>query len=363
MGEGLKNPPRFMIKNIDIDLQYQPYLETPPLAPEQLQAHATSNDSGTMIHWKEKWISNTRANKEFFQSFGPRSLGQLHNINQHRPAIIIGSGPSLKLSLPDLKLNQELEKPILTISCLHNFGYFQDEGVKVDYYLSLDSGEVVIKDISEGRNEADYWDQTKDKKLIAYTGSHPDLFKKWQGEIYLFNTLIPDESIRKDIKEIEHFTNYVSSGGNALGACMYVAKEYFGSPTIMFVGADFCFSYDNQFHSYKTGYDQPSGIVMHPDVFGIPRKAWPSYLNFKFWFDRIAMTIPGNYINCSFGLLGSYLGGNIRHFQYMSLETAMVPYVASERLTLVDNKTNETTKLKLNDFYKNTQNPIDLVFY
>lgn len=352
-----------MIKNIDIDLIYQPFLQAPPMAPEQLQQQATSNDSGTMSYWGETWIKQTKANKEFFTNFGDRSISKLYGINQHKPAIIIGSGPSLKYAIRDLKINQNLANPLLTISCLHNFGYFQDEGVKVDYYLSLDSGEVVIKDMSEGRNQEDYWEDTKDKKLLAYVGSHPDLFKKWQGEIYLFNTLLPSGELREQIDGVEKFTSYISSGGNALGACMYIAKEYMGSPTIMFVGADFCFSWDNQFHSYKTSYDELGQIVIHPDVFGIPRKTWTSYLNFKFWFDKVAMMVPGTYINCSFGLLGSYLGGNIKHFQYASLETAMAQYIQTEQVTIISNATNEKSTLYLKDFYKDTQNPDGTVFY
>lgn len=353
-----------MMKNIDIDLMYQQALDAPPITPEQMQANAQSNDSQTMNHWRETWLENTRKNKEFLGSFAQHSIGQLQGINRHGPAIIIGSGPSLKDSIKDLKLNQAMKHPLTTISCLHNFGYFQDEGVKIDYFLSLDSGEIIFKDIYEGRNQTaeEYWAMTADKTLLAYVGSPPELFQKWQGKIYVFNTLVPDEGIRKSLDAIERFTHYVGCGGNALGACLYIAKIVFGSAKILFVGADFCFSYDNQFHSYKTSYDTLGGIVLHPDVFGIPRKTWMSYLNFKFWFDRVAITIPGEYVNCSYGLLGAYLGGNIRHFQYMSLETALVPYQLAEEVLLMNDKGDKTI-VDLKEYYNNPQGLMDLVIF
>ena len=354
-----------MIKNISIDLIYQPFIDHPPYSPDQLQNFATSNDKQTVEHWRDKWVSFYENNHKAFGPFGDRAVGKLANINQYKPAIVIGSGPSLQESLSGLRKNQELQKPLLTISCLHNFGYFQDEDIKIDYYLSLDSGDSVLKDIFEGRKQQDYWDKTKGQKLLAYVGSPPELLSKWQGEIYFFNLMTPDEKIQKAHESIEKFTNYVSCGGNALGACMYIAKCIMGSPTIMYVGADFCFGYDNVFHSYKTGYDETGkgGWILTPDVYGIPRKTWQSYLNFKYWFDKQAMTIPGEWISCSFGTLGAYLGGNLRHYKYMPLEIALVPYINTEKVEVIDYLQNKKFDLDVREFYNNPKHDTNVVFF
>jgi hypothetical protein len=352
-----------MLKTIDIDLSLQPFLDQPPLAPEQLQEKAVSNDAHTIGHWRETWIGNYKKNKEHFGSFAQKSIGKLYNTNQHKPAIIIGSGPSLKDALKGLRMNQELKNPLLTISCLHNFGLFQDEGIKIDYYLSLDAGSIVMKDISEGRKESPeyYWEKSKDAKLLAYAASDPKLFKNWQGEVNIFNAVIPDMSVQKELDDIEKFSHCVSSGGNALGACLFMAKGIFGSSTIMLVGADFCFSYDNTFHSYKTSYDTLGGVVLHPDIFGIPRKTWPSYLNFKFWFDKVAMMVGGEWISCSQGILGSYMGGNLRHFKYIPLEFALEPFIMTEKVNLIGN--NEKIPLDLGEFYQNPSHPYNVAYF
>lgn len=361
-----------MLKNIEIDLTYQPYIDQPPHSVDQLHEKACTSDKTTVDHWRETWLTNYKAAKDNFGSFQDKAMGQLYGINKHKPAIVIGSGPSLSGAIPALKRNAALDSPITTISCLHNFGYFEDEGVHADYYLSLDSGGVVIDDVSESRNKDGnfYWEATKGKTLLAYISSDPRLWDLWQGDIYLFNCLVPDPGIREEYEKVEKMTHYVSSGGNALGGCMYVAKAVMGSAKIIYVGADFCFSYNNQFHAYKTHYDTPGNVVLHSDVYGIPRKTWPSYLNFKFWFDKIAMTVPGEWVNASEGLLGAYLGGNLRHFQYMDLDMALVPYKISETVTQVDtelkgNKYEESgrTALNLKEYFGTSQYEKDLTLF
>lgn len=352
-----------MLKNINIDLIYQPLINEPPLTVDQLHANSCAADGATIEHWEQTWYKNIRANKERLGSFADYSIGKLFNKNKYKPAIVIGSGPSLGESLEGLKLNQSLQEPLLTVSCLHNFGYLLDNGIKADYYLSLDAGEIVLSDVYEGREHPPehYWEQTAGSTLLAYTGSDPRLLENWKGPIYVFNSLIPSQRVRDAVDAIEKFTHYVSSGGNALGACMYVAKAIMGSPTIMYVGADFCFSYENKFHSYSTHYDNLGHYVMHPDVFGMPRKTWQSYLNFKYWFDKIAMVVPGEWINCSYGLLGSYLGGNIRHFKYMPLETAIVPYKNAEYVNIVKDETK--SKLDLAEFFGDTAYSENIVLF
>lgn len=359
-----------MLKTINIDLLYQPSIDAPPPQLGDLYEHACSGDGVTVDAWKEIWIKNMKANKEHFGSFASKTIGKLYKSNAQKPAIVIGSGPSLKDSIVALKENAEAKSKVLTISCLHNFGYFEDEGFHADYYLSLDSGPIVMKDVSEGRKlpAEEYWAKTKGKTLLAYVASDPELFKLWQGDVYLFNCLIPDLETKEALNAIEKFSHYVSCGGNALGGCMYVAKAIMGSDAIHYVGADFCFDYDNTFHSYSTHYDQPGAYVVHPDCFGVPRKSWRSYMNFKFFFDHIAMTIPGRWINCSGGVLGAYPSGNLKHFEYRSLENAMDMYRMNERVFLesreeATGKVLDKKRIDLEELFQNAEHEFDLVLF
>ena len=104
-----------MIKNIDIDLLYQPLIEAPPVSSQELYGRAASGDQATMKNWRDIWISHTQANKEKFKSFADQFIGKLYEINKNKPAIILGSGPSLKTALPALKKNAAMKTPMLTV--------------------------------------------------------------------------------------------------------------------------------------------------------------------------------------------------------------------------------------------------------
>jgi len=334
-----------MLRNLDIDLVYQPLIEGPPPREGDIHKRSCIADDTTVSHWRDTWIKNYKACVDKYGNLGEHSMGRLYGSNMHKPAIVIGSGPSLKHSIEALKQNAKEANPILTISCLHNFGYFEDEGFHADYYLTIDSGKIVLDDVIEGRLQPKefYWEKTKGKKLLACALTDPEVLERWQGEVWLFNALIPDDSYRAEIDKIQRFAHYISCGGNALGACMYAAKVFMGSDTIHYVGADFCFDYNNQFHSYKTHYDDIGQYMIAPDVFGMKRKTWLSYLNFKFWFDWVACNIPGRWVNCSEGLLGAYLEGNIKQFTYMPLKDALLPFQMTDRVYLqeFDAATNE----------------------
>lgn len=359
-----------MLRNIEIDLVYQPLIDGPPPREGDLHQRSCTSDNTTITHWRETWLKHYKATNDRFGDFSEKSIGNIYNANQYKGAIVCGSGPSLKHSIEALKDNAKEEKPLLTISCLHNFGFFEDEGFHADYYLTVDSGKIVLDDIDEGRtlSKGSYWEKTKGKKLLACVLTDPEVFDKWQGEIILFNCLIPDDGIKDEFDKIQRFSHFVSTGGNALGACFYVAKAIMGSDVVHFVGADFCFDHNNTFHSYKTHYDQIGQYVLWPDVFGIKRKTWGSYLNFKFWFDWVACNIPGRYVNCSEGLLGSYLEGNIRQFQYLSLKEALIPYQMTDRVywRSFDAKTNAVLgqdEIKLKEVFKDSKYEKNIVLF
>ena len=301
-------------------LEYQPYLEAPPIRPKDLFNKATESDDATINSWRDTWIKNIKENKKEFGSFADRSIGQFFNSNKGKPCIIIGSGPSLKNNVKDLKDKRD----ILSVSCLHNYHFLEDNGVPADFYITLDAGQVVIEEVFEGgqKDEEYYWESTKGKKLLAYIGSPTNLLKKWQGEIYFFNAPIPDEGLLKEMDAVELFNVFISNGGNVLGACLYFAKSFLGSQVIAFMGADFCFSYEKKFHPWDSKYDKKLGQTLRAvDVFGNTVHTWQSYHNFKGWFEYVAMSIPGIYFNCSEGgTLGAYYGGNLRSLIQMPLK-------------------------------------------
>lgn len=323
-----------MVRYATVELEFQPTMtENPP--QDQLWKQATSNDGQTVAFWHDVWLSQFKANKETYGDFSEHSCGKFFNLFKGRPAICAGSGPSLKVNADKLKDRGDI--PL--ISCLHNFHYFEDRGIIPDFYVTLDAGIVTLEEVSEGgsREPDDYWNITKDRTLIAYAGSHPELLAKWQGPIYFYNAPIPDEKLNKAIEDVERFNLYFSNGGNVLGSCVYFAKAIMGCETIIFIGADFSFGYPEvkedgscnyKFHSWKSKYDNKLGNYLRvTDIFGNSIKSWGSYYNFKCFFENVAIRCPGRWVNATEGgCLGSYPGGNMPAFEYQTLGNVLKAY-------------------------------------
>lgn len=322
-----------MVRTAEILLEYQPYIEQPPISSRQLYGAACANDGVTIDSWKSIWLANIKANKERFGSFKDRSLGQLFNLMQNLPCIVAGAGPSLKHNAEHLKTRGP---KMGLLSCLHNFHFLEDMEANVDAYVTLDAGDITIREVTEGgtKTEEEYWALTEKRKLIAFIGTHPELLRKWRGEIYFFNAPVPDMDFIQQVEAIEKFNMLVSNGGNVLGACLYIAKCVMGANPIAYVGADFSFSYKRKFHAWDSSYDKSIGQCMAThDVFGNRVLTWGSYFNFKQWFDWVAITMPGIYVNCSEGgCLGAYSQGNIMAIKQQPLTDFILSYHVSERI-------------------------------
>lgn len=315
-----------MVRKREIVCEYQPYITRIPQSPKEMHEQSCSNDGPTIERWRDTWLSNIRANKAYFGDFKTHSLGHLFGKHRYLPMILAGAGPSLKFNVHELKDR----KGIPLISCLHNFHFLEDNEAPADYYVSLDAGPVTIEEVSEGgqRSGDEYWELTKDRTLLAFIGSHPDLLKKWKGKIYLFNAPVPDKVYEDQLKEIEIFNVWIGNGGNVLGACLYISRAIFGAGAQILVGADFSFGYDRRFHSWDSKYDKEMGhCVKAVDVFGNPVLTWQSYYNFKVWFDYISIQVPGVYINATEGgCLGAYPEGNLHTIKQMDLASAIDMY-------------------------------------
>jgi hypothetical protein len=309
-----------MSRKAELILEYQNYIDQAPVPTAQLYGQACSNDRLTIDSWRATWIKNVQENHKKFGSFADKSIGKLLKHFYGKPVILAGSGPSLKVNAHLLKNRGEA---IGLVSCLHNFHFLEDLEAGVDFYVTLDAGEVVVEEVYEGGSKTpdEYWEMTKDKKLLAFIGTSPRLLEKWQGEIYFYNCPVPDAEYMKAVDDLELFQPYIGTGGNVLGACTYIAKCIFGAGMLAFIGADFSFSNDSKFHAWDSKYDAKMGYVVPAfNVYGHKVKTWQSYLNFKSWFDWLSGAVPGIYINCTEGgIFGSYAEGNIMGVKQMEL--------------------------------------------
>ena len=322
-----------MAKTAEIICEYLPYIEHAPMAPQALYSQACSSDQITVVSWKDTWLKNYRANHAKHGPFKDRGIGKLFGRYRNLPALVLGSGPSLKDNATSLAAGTA---GVPVISCLHNFHFLEDSGVKVDLYVTLDAGPLTIEEVSEGgqRTAEEYWALTKDRTLLAYVATDPRLLELWQGEVYFFNCPLPDQKILEEMDAVEVFHTYVSTGGNVLGASMYIAKAILGCNPIALMGANFCFSYLDKFHGWDSKYDKHLGnYIRTTDVYGHSVKTWQSYANFKAWFDWVAETIPGLWINCTEGgTWGAYAHGNIRSVRQMEVKDFIRMYSLCEEI-------------------------------
>ena len=308
------------MKTKEIICEYQNYIDYAPVAPKDLYSQACSSDTITINSWRETWKRNIKSNHESHGPFAAHSIGNLFGYAKMKPVIIVGSGPSLKDNAHELKDKGD----ITVISCLHNFHFLEDIDCPANFYVNLDAGEVVIDEVFEGgkKTEQEYWDLTENRTLLCYIGTSPQLLKKWKGKVLFFNAPVPDDNVNKFQEALEEFNQYVSNGGNVLGACLYIAKAFMGASVVSFIGADFSFSYLKKFHAWDSKYDETLGSVLRvTDVFGNSVKTWRSYNNFKGWFEFVTLTVPGIYYNCSEGgTFGAYKEGNIRSIIQLTLK-------------------------------------------
>lgn len=325
---------------IDMCLQIQNVIDGPPMPPENLYKTACQSDEITFTSWEETWRKHAAENGKEFDIVGGSCLSE-NGKHKLSPAIIAGSGPSLKKNVKHLSSRGGI--PL--VSCLHNYGFFEDNQVFPEYYVNLDAGDITIDEMSQGgtRDAQYYWDSTKDKTLLTAIIANPTIHRKWKGKILWFCPPPAKPEVYENWKQsispnADHDPVVFNIGGNTLGACMYFAKAVLGCNPICFVGADFCFSYMKKFHPFDSPYDQKfSGLMSTIDIWGNKVYTWMSYFGFKNFFEFIACGgkngVPGIWVNCTEGgILGSYLEGNIKQIIQMPLEQFVYSYKMWEEL-------------------------------
>jgi hypothetical protein len=331
--------------SVQMKLQYQGSIDGPPCAPQALYQKACSNDGVTITSWKDIWLDHVRKNNAKYNFFDNSVMKDFKKYEYH-PAIVAGSGPSLKKNAHHL-LKKPKEIPL--VSCLHNFGYFEDMGLDVECYINLDAGDITIPEMCQGGSKPEqwYWDKTSERTLCTSVCGNPKLIEKWRGRVLFFNSIVPDKEYLDEYTKITKFLLAYNVGGNTLGACLYHARAILGCMPIAFIGADFAFDYMRKFHPFDTPYDQQfAGVVPCTDVWGNRVYAWPSYTNFKSIFEYFALGghlgKPPVFINCTEGgIFGSYNEGNIRQVIQMLLQDFLHMYCCHSEMESIAKDTDQ----------------------
>lgn len=305
----------------------------------------------TLYSWRNDWLKNLKANKEHFGYFHrDNSVKIFFNELINDAIILVGAGPSLEGNIGYLTLAKE--KGIKIMASHHALMYLAEIGVKPDYVCVLDAGAMWDEYFAFDKLDC------SDVPLLADMVCNAEQLKKWKGPVKFFRSAIPDAAVvGKFIKmemdrvvKMERSGSVIEVGGHVMGAMMSLAKGILNANTIIFTGADYCFSPQNKFYPFDHKidkevdgkyFDKPGELLPAPpqaqgqimDIFGNVVYSTNAYLGFKNVLDQgiklnkaTSLSQGGDldFINaCEGGALGALNGGNSRWMTYLRLEEAI----------------------------------------
>ena len=309
--------------SVPMILTYQPYVTQAPQTMQQQWDQACLADGKTSETWRDLWLDHIARNVEENDA-DSRTVEDMYGDYAHLPCLCVAAGPSLKRNFHSIK---DVPEDLPVISCLHSFNKFVDEDTRCTAFVTLDAGDVVLRELYFGGKHPEqyYWDATKDYTLISGLVTPPELIKRWQGPVKFFNATIPDPRFMEIMPKTTKNTWVYSVGGSTYGAALYHAAWIWGCPELALAGADFAFDYMHKFHPWDSEYDtQFQGLVPCTDVYGNRVFSWPSYQNFRAWTE---FQCQGSFakhniriINCTEGgTLGAYPHGNVMWIEQKNL--------------------------------------------
>lgn len=312
-----------LAQSVPMILSFQPYVTQAPVNKDQQWDQACSADKTTSDAWRDTWLDHIKRNISENDA-DARTVGEMYGDYAYLPALCVASGPSIKKNFQHIK---KVPEKIPVISCLHSFHKFVDTQTRCNAFVTLDAGDIVLKELSEGGEKPSqyYWDATKDYTLVSGLVTPPELIRRWKGEIRFFNATIPDDDFMDQLPKITKNQWVYSVGGNTFGAAMYHAAWVWGCRELALVGADYAFDYMHKFHAWDTDYDtQFQGLVPCTDVYGNRVYSWPSYQNFRAWTEFQCQGAYANHhiriVNCTEGgTLGAYPHGNVMWIEQKTL--------------------------------------------
>jgi hypothetical protein len=350
-----------------IGLFYQALMRRPliEIVPEKGEVEhwekTFSNANGiTLYSWRNDWLKNLKANLEHFKYFNrENSVKIFFNELINKPLILVGAGPSLEGNIEYLALAKE--KGIKIMVGHHSLMYLADKGIKPDYVVVLDAGEMW--DDYYAFDKMDY----SDVPLLADIVCNSEQLKKWPGPVKFYRSALPDNcDISKfltmemeRIVPVEEGITVIEVAGHVMGAMLGLANGLMNPNTMIFVGADYCFRNDGKFYPFDYAidkevdgkyFDKPGEMLPAPpaaqgqilDIFGNSVLSTGAYLGFKNVMDQaikgikiqsLAQGGDKDFINASEGgSLGALVEGNSKWMHYMRLEEAVHWTVAKQTI-------------------------------
>jgi hypothetical protein len=272
------------------------------------------------------WNKNTLMNiRSFIDGYNGAAL---NGVFKGRPAVVLGAGPSLSLSLSELK---DAQNKLIIIATYTSLAVIKKAGIRADFVVTLDPNQIEL--------ETDAQKQTKfDEPLICYALSDPVVIDKHAGKKIFFT--YPSENYA--IHYLEKFgvkSEALFSGGSVAHAGMDLAARVLKCDPVILLGTDFSYAVENEkikTHASGTFYDNinethyAEGFFTVPAIGGGETVTTKVFAGFRKWVEEyVKRDKERRYVNA--GKIGSIIEG-VESFSFSELQTEIDKDFSVEKL-------------------------------
>ena len=259
------------------------------------------------------WKVNGEINIPYLDSIKDR-VSSVHTMPkyEHKALILIGMAPSLAKSVKHLK---KLSNRYILVATNSSCEYLLKNGVTPHYVILLDG--------RPGSWTMDLGDKAKNVTAIFGPSAEPEAIKAWPGKIMIVPLGVKDTSLNRRIRN--RWGKPLPSGGNAINSAFSIFSLLTEIKIMLFLGNDLSFK-DSYYGDGRKSNNDDTPYFFSTDIHGDKVKTLIPLYEYKVWLETVmAQTWPEyHYINCSDGILGIDIDGEIMGFcEHLPLQKAI----------------------------------------
>jgi hypothetical protein len=265
------------------------------------------------MHWGNKndedaglpqiWKVNGEQNIPYLDSIKER-VSSVHSIPKYeeKVLILVGMGASLKKSVSALK---GLSDRYVLLATNSSCQYLLKHGITPHYVILLDG--------RPGNWTLDLGKKAKDITAILSPCAEPEAMKSWPGKIMIVPLGVKDKVLNGKIRR--RWGKPLPGGGNAFNSGFTIFSLLTDIKIMLFVGNDLSFK-NTYYGDGRKSKNDDSVYFWATDIYGEKVRTLIPLYEYKVWLETVmAQTWPDyHYINCSDGILGVDVDGEMMHF-------------------------------------------------
>jgi len=217
-------------------------------------------------HYLQLWIDNAKANKSLLKDYG-WACEALQGRYKNRSAILLGASPAIHKQVDQLRELQD-SNDFVQIGITSGLEFMVANGIRPKYVMIADADPKMAR----------FWskmdmNETKDSTLIASVCTHPDMLKKWKGDIKFLCIYTDNKKLNKNLRKwygevngTGAFFHAISSQYNTGAAFALTVLE---TPTLIFVGNEAGFKdMEVGYYPDREDHKDKQRRAAHLDIYG-----------------------------------------------------------------------------------------------